>query len=73
MVQQSAEAQEAAIHSQMYKWIKTDRAEFSGLYAANMCEQVCLKKKLKALSHSWIRSTGRIHCLILLFSCFNLR
>ncbi|XP_056278628.1 transcription factor-like 5 protein [Pseudoliparis swirei] len=40
MVQQSAEAQEAAIHSQMYKWIKTDRAEFSGLYAANMCEQV---------------------------------
>ncbi|TNN40889.1 hypothetical protein EYF80_048933 [Liparis tanakae] len=40
MVQQSAEAQEAAIHSQMYKWIQTDRAEMSGLYAANMCEQM---------------------------------
>ncbi|XP_034393858.1 transcription factor-like 5 protein [Cyclopterus lumpus] len=44
MLQQSAEAQEATIHPQMHKWIKTDRAnpfEVSSPHAVtNMCEQV---------------------------------
>ncbi|XP_054465348.1 transcription factor-like 5 protein [Anoplopoma fimbria] len=50
ILQQSAEAQEAVIHPQMHKWMKTDRAnpfEVSSPYAGgvfnpvtNMCEQV---------------------------------
>ncbi|XP_068453500.1 transcription factor-like 5 protein isoform X3 [Clinocottus analis] len=50
MLQQSAEAQEAAIHPQMHKWMKTDRAnplEILSPYGGavfnpvtNMCEQV---------------------------------
>lgn len=50
ILQQSAEAQEAVIHPQMQKWMKTDRAnafEVSSAFVggvfnpvANMCEQV---------------------------------
>lgn len=77
MLQQSAEAQEALIHPQMQKWMKTDRANpfevtspfVGGVFnpVTNKCEQVWLKKHQNALSYSFIGATGRIRCLILFF------